>query len=144
MTIANPLGVRARVGTNFLFEVLVSSIAQADSSWNLDVDLQNSCDDGETWNDIAHVQFHNPDPTKLPTSFVVPISTVAAGSASIASVADGTSTANTCVQGPVGDLFRIRYSQLEAKTYIGGLWSFQAFILADDPSEAKRLMRKRR
>jgi hypothetical protein len=53
--IANPMGVEVEVGDRFVFEVIITSLAGGSTLWNLTVDLQNSCDNGQTWNDVANV-----------------------------------------------------------------------------------------
>lgn len=118
--VANPLGIRYRVPTGFVFQVDVTSAAGGTGP-GLNVRLQNSCDDGHTWNDVADIVKLNPG------TYTVGISTLAAGSTSISAIQDGTLPNNTAVQGPVGDLWRIKYG-VSLMTYVGGSYTFQAFL----------------
>jgi hypothetical protein len=56
----------------------------------------------------------------------MPVSTIAAGGVSVGAIADGTSSANTVTQGPLGDRLRIKYS---VGSFSGSPWNFQTFVL---------------
>ena len=116
-----PLGTQIRVGARL---VGVLKVTSASSAGTLDVYFQNSADDGQTWNDFAHVQ----QTAGSASTYYIPVSTIAAGSTSVAAISDGAISANTAVQGPLGDRLRIKYSVGSVGT---GPWNFQAFVLPD-------------
>ena len=117
-----PLGTQIRVGTRLVDVLKVMSAA---SGGTLDVYFQHSADDGQTWCDFAHVQ----QTAGSASTYYMPISTIAAGGSSVSAIQDGSSSANTATQGPVGDRLRIKYS---VGSFSGSTpWNFQAFVLPD-------------
>jgi hypothetical protein len=116
-----PLGTQLRVGARL---VGVLKVTTAGGAGNLDVYFQHSCDDGQTWADFSHVQ----QSAGSATTYYIPVSTIAAGSTSVAAIQDGAMTANTTTQGPLGDRLRIKYT---VSSLTGGPWNFQAFVLPD-------------
>jgi hypothetical protein len=116
-----PLGTQIRVGARL---INVLKVSNAGGAGTLTVYFQYSADDGQTWNDFAAPQSSNSAGT-----WYVPVSTIVAGPTSaLASVSDGALTANTAVQGPIGDRLRIKYTVAGNPTTP---WSFQAFVLPD-------------
>lgn len=116
-----PLGRQIRVGSRL---VNVLKITSAGGAGTLDVYFQHSADDGQTWCDYAHVQSSNATGT-----WYIPVSCIAAGpTGSLTAITDGTSTAGTATQGPLGDRLRIKYSVASVGT---SPWNFQAFVLPD-------------
>jgi len=113
-----PLGKHIRLSNRAIFVLKVSSAQSAGSA--LGVFFQSSSDDGQTWNDIAQV-----DTTSTGT-YYVPVSVITAGSSTVQSISDGQLANGTVVQGPIGDLIRIRYVIVTGNS---GMWSFQAFVL---------------
>src|SRR5262249_39520916 len=100
----NPLGVKITAQNRML---AVLKVIAANSANGLDIYFQQSSDDGQTWSDFAHVQVA----ANTTGTWYVPISSLAAGAtSSLVAVKDGTLTANTAVQGPVGDRIRIKYT----------------------------------
>jgi hypothetical protein len=116
-----PLGTQLRVGARL---INVLKINNAGGAGTLTVYFQYSADDGQTWNDFAAPQSSNATGT-----WYVPISTIVAGpTSSLASVSDGSMTANRETQGPIGDRLRIKYTVAGNPT---APWSFQCFVLPD-------------
>jgi hypothetical protein len=107
------------VGERFDAVLKVTS-APSGGSPNLTVYFQHSADDGQTWQDFACISTSSVGTTYLP------VSTVASGpTGSLAAVQDGTLTANTAVQGPLGDRIRVKFSSTAGTS---GFFMFQPFI----------------
>ena len=117
-----PLGTQLRVGARLVGVLKVTSASSGSSV--LDVYFQHSADDGQTWCDFAHAQ----QTAGSATTYYIPVSTIAGGSTTVSAINDGALSANTAVQGPLGDRLRIKYSVGSIGT---GPWNFQAFILPD-------------
>ena len=78
---------------------------------NVTAYVQTSFDGGSTWSDIACFQFTTSSARKAANlSSATPVTT-------LASLTDGSLTANTCVDGLIGDRFRVKYSS--TGTYAG-------------------------
>jgi hypothetical protein len=116
-----PLGTQLRVGARL---VGVLKVTSASGAGTLDVYFQHSADDGQTWCDFAHVQ----QTAGSASTYYIPVSTIAGGSTTVSAINDGAMSANTAVQGPLGDRLRIKYSVGSIGT---GPWNFQAFVLPD-------------
>ncbi len=116
-----PLGTQIRVGARLIGVLKVTSAAGAGT---LDIYLQHSADDGQTWSDFSHAQ----QTAGSATTYYIPVSTIAAGAITVAAIQDGAMAANTTTQGPLGDRLRIKYS---VGAFTGGPWNFQAFVLPD-------------
>jgi hypothetical protein len=69
----------------------------------LDVIFQHSCNDGQSWSDVAHVSTVNNH------NYYCYVSLIAPGSTSVSAIQDGTLAANTLLQGPIGDRVRVKY-----------------------------------
>jgi hypothetical protein len=113
-----PLGTQIRLGSNFDAVLKVTS-APSGGSPNLTVYFQHSADDGMTWQDFACVS------TASVGTTVIPVSAIATGSASVAAIRDGALSANTAVQGPIGDRLRVKFSAVGGNS---GFFMFQTFI----------------
>src|SRR5262249_3886452 len=87
--------------------------------------LQESCDDGQTWNDILKMAGFN-------STVYVPLSAITKpdlylGFNSLVPITDGNFTEGTSFQGPIGNLFRVRYDSRVTKNG----FSFQAYLHAN-------------
>jgi hypothetical protein len=131
---ASPLGVKVDVHSKLTGVVTVLSAPTPSNGQVLDVIFQSSCDDGQTWNDFAHVQLGG---TNTGT-FYVPISAIAAGSTTVGVINDGPAgsanilSGNVAVQGPVGNRIRVRYyAWFGMPGTTSGTYTFQAYLLSN-------------
>jgi hypothetical protein len=117
----NPLGRNVRAKKSLMCIVRNPS-APSGGVPTLEVIFQHSCDNGQTWSDIAHtVTIPNQD-------FCCFISVIAAGSTSVSPISDGTSLYSTVVQGPIGDKIRVKYKVAPGTR---GSYAFQALAFVD-------------
>jgi hypothetical protein len=126
---ANPLGIQQRVGNAFIYQVDVTSVPSFTGLASFHAILQNSCDDGQTWNDVAHLNY------SYAATFQARISTVnipAGWGTGVNPINDGSTpsqTQNLAIQGPVGDMWRLKYGFVGSGTVTSGAFTFQAFLI---------------
>ena len=124
-TFPNPQGTMVTVGSHPVFVIKVTAAPSGGSGQTLQLDIQHSCDDGQTFSDYA---------TKLITgtgTFYIPVSTVAAPYFSGSAIADDITIlpgANYTYQGPIGHRFRVSFNA-SMGTGTSGPWAFQTFVL---------------
>ncbi len=118
-----PLGKAVKAFQRLLGFVKVTAAPTGGSGQLLDVYYQYSVDNGMTWQDFAHLQ------VSATGTWYIPVSVITAGSTSVPTPNDGTLGANTIVQGPIGDMMRIKYSTGYGTST--GNWTFQAFVTPD-------------
>jgi hypothetical protein len=116
-----PLGTIIPVGSCVTCVTKITNAPTGGTGQTLDVYFQSSADDGQTWNDFAHGQF-----TAAGTNYI-PVSVIAAGSASVSAVGDGSLGVATVTQGPVGNKLRVKFSaNIGTST---GPWMFHPLVL---------------
>jgi hypothetical protein len=119
-----PLGKYVKSFQRLMGFVKVTAAPSGGSGAVLDVYYQYSVDNGMTWQDFAHLQVSQQTGT-----WFIPVSVITAGSTSVPTPSDGALAANTIVQGPIGDMLRIKYSTSYGSST--GNWTFQAFVTPD-------------
>jgi hypothetical protein len=123
-----PLGKKIHVNKGLVGYVQLISTPSGGTGQSLDVYLQHSCDDGQTWNDLAHAKPTGSGPS--PSILLIPISAVSAGPTTVSPISDGALAAGSVVQGPLGNRLRIKYSA-NMGTGNTGLWSFYTLVFTD-------------
>ncbi len=118
-----PLGKAIKAFQRLLGFVKVTAAPTGGSGQLLDVYYQYSVDGGMTWQDFSHLQ------VSATGTWYIPVSVITAGSTSVPTPSDGALGANTIVQGPIGDMLRIKYSTSYGTST--GNWTFQAFVTPD-------------
>jgi hypothetical protein len=113
-----PLGKEVRCATGMICILEVTRM-QSGGTPQVVVYFQSSCDDGQTWNDFAQVDAY------YAGTYYIPVSLVTAGSSTVQTLSDGQLANSTAVQGPIGNLIRIKYNLVTGNM---GICSFQAFV----------------
>jgi hypothetical protein len=119
-----PVGKDIKTFQRHLGVLKVLSSPAGGANATLDVWFQFSVDGGMTWQDYANVHV-----AQTTGTYLIPVSVVTSGPASIPSILDGSLAANTIVQGPLGDKLRVKYSTAMGTST--GNWTFQAFVAPD-------------
>jgi hypothetical protein len=125
----DPLGIRLPSCKSVIAVVKISSVPTPFQGQFLNVYFQSSADDGQTWNDFASATLSGAGQS-APATFYLPLSTVAPGSASVGTLNDGSLAGVTTVQGPIGNLVRIKYfAWYGGPTPTTGVYAFQAYLM---------------
>jgi hypothetical protein len=91
-------------GYNSLYLNLNCSAVPVGGAPTGDFYIQTSPDVGATWRDIAHTQFTTATAVRF-----MQLSGLATGAAAPQAASDGVLAGETCVQGPFGDRFRVKW-----------------------------------
>jgi hypothetical protein len=124
-----PLGTMVNLGENFVAVLKVLTAPTPANGQFLSVLFQSSADDGQTWNDFAHIQVSG----TTTGTYYVPVSTIAPASTSASPIMSGglfgnILTSNTCVQGAIGNRVRARYYTWFGAGGVTGVYTFQAYL----------------
>jgi hypothetical protein len=127
-TVLDPIGAQIHIGGRAVFVLKVTGAPSGGSGQLLYVNLQSSCDDGQTWTDFA--AFASPSGTGS-QYFAYSAVCSPSNATQFFPVLDGNSTfpfPGSAYQGPLGNRLRVRYYDTLG-TGTNGPWAFQVFVL---------------
>jgi hypothetical protein len=129
-TFPDPDGTIVHLGCNPIFVIKVTQVPTGGSGQSIQLNIQSSVDDGQTWNDCVWL-----GGVTSPGTYYAPVSTVAPFAATyyppLQPIQDDVThilAGSGAAQGPLGNRFRLSYNA-NMGTGTTGLWSFQAYVL---------------